>query len=91
MMVAPAIASLKLILRLTAAKCMTVGIDRQKAFGLKSDPRATMHPPSIIFRTGGDGSLEAHLRTRVRIMKRRVRTAAKPFLLSVKKVAALYI
>ena len=58
MMVAPAIASLKLILRLTAAKCMTVGIDRQKAFGLKSDPRATVHPPSIIFRTGGDGSLE---------------------------------
>ena len=36
---------------------MTTGIERQKAFGLKSVPRATMTPWSIILRTGGGLSL----------------------------------
>ena len=43
--------------KFSLTKCMTTGIERQKAFGLKSVPRATMTPWSIILRTGGGLSL----------------------------------
>ena len=53
--VAAAKDSVKLILWLTQARCMTQGILRQWALGLKSEPRATITPWSIMALTGGLG------------------------------------
>ena len=43
-----ALTSLRVILRLTQARCITIGIERQWAFGLKSVPRATTIPQLIM-------------------------------------------
>ena len=43
-----ALTSLSVILRLTQARCITIGIERQWAFGLKSVPRATTIPQLIM-------------------------------------------
>ena len=44
--------SLRVILRLTQAKCITIGIERQCAFGLKSVPKATTIPQLIMSLVG---------------------------------------
>ena len=43
-----ALTSLSVILKLTQARCITIGIERQWAFGLKSVPRATTIPQLIM-------------------------------------------
>ena len=56
-MVAAARDSARLILRLTQAKCITTGMARQYALGLKSEPSPTTIPSLIMSLTGGGRSL----------------------------------